>query len=306
MLKLQKILCPTDFSTCAEQALTQAIDLAKKYQAQLSLLHASVLYTVDYIGNAEEIYEKLKEIAIDHMQMALERRDTSGITLEQVHAPAVSASVLILEYAENNEVDLIVIGTHGRRGLGHLLLGSIAEQVVRLAPCPVLTIHGSKDPMANPAINHILVPIDFSQHSQKALRYAKELAATYNAQLDLLHVIEEPIYPSFYVFDRVSSTKPMLDIEIEAQEELKRWIKELELPLTSTNIHVINGHAARDITKFAQENGMDMIVIATHGLTGIQHLLLGSVTEKVVRLATCPVFTIKAFGKSLLADKENA
>src|SRR5690606_34769986 len=104
----------------------------------------------------------------------------------------VAAAPAILQYARDQEMDLVVMGTHGRRGLRRLFLGSVAEEVVRLSVCPVLTVHAG--PIRSEALfGDILVPIDFSPHSKAALRAAASLAPELGASLDLLHVVEEPL-----------------------------------------------------------------------------------------------------------------
>jgi len=118
--------------------------------------------------------------------------------------------------------------------------------------------------------------------------------------LQILHVIEETVLPAFYVGTGESFYSLVPGLEVKAKMALESLLKETKGPKVTTDLHIIEGRAGRDIVKFAASHGADLIVIATHGLTGIEHLLLGSVTEKVVRMAPCPVLTVKAFGKSLL------
>jgi nucleotide-binding universal stress UspA family protein len=211
-----------------------------------------------------------------------------------------AAADVILRYAKNNDIDLIVMGTHGRRGLGHLFLGSVAEEVVRLANCPVLTIREREELQQVDGLSRILVPVDYSEHATEALSYAKEIAATYGAKLQLLHVIEETAVPSFYCMGEVASHMRQEGLRDQAILEMERLCDETSGPEVDTELHTIEGYATHDIVEFAKESSSDLIMIATHGLTGIKHLLLGSVAEKVVRMAPCPVFTVKAFGKSLI------
>jgi nucleotide-binding universal stress UspA family protein len=301
MIQLKRILFPTDSSRCADQAFTHAVHLARKYQAEIHMLHAIVLANpTDYFRNIEEIYSQLKEIARAKMSSTIEAHKAGDLKIEQIQLPAVSAGSMSLSYAAEYDIDLIVMGTHGRRGLGHLLLGSIAEEVVRSAPCPVMTVRERKEGVAAEKIERILVPVDFSEHSRKSLTYAKELALSYGARLQLLHIIEEPIYPPFYLVYKISPLGPKADIEGKSKEELERFLKEAPGPDVEADMAVTDGRAANSIVKFAEKNASDLIVIATHGLTGFEHMLLGSVAEKVVRFAPCPVFTIKAFGKSLI------
>jgi len=306
MIKLNKILFPTDFSRCANQALAHALYLAEQYQAELHMLHVTASPESDprlltpYTTDAEALPGSLAEMASRQMAADLKMHQTDKAKIKQVHRHGISTAPEILQYAEENDIDLIVMGTHGRRGLGHLFLGSVAEEVVRMARCSVLTIRERKEPMPVETIKRILVPVDFSEYAQRALANAKEIAAAYGAQLQILHVIEETVLPAFYVGTGESFYSLVPGLEAKAKMALESLLKETKGPKITTDLHIIEGRAGRDIVKFAESHGADLIVIATHGLTGIEHLLQGSVTEKVVRMAPCPVLTVKAFGKSLL------
>ena len=306
MLRIQKILFPTDFSPCAGQALRHALYLAGKYQAELHMLYAIVLHSEDphdpshHFQDIDKIFAKLKEKAREQMVSTLSAFDDREIRVRQLQLRGISPAPVILDYAQGEDMDLIVMGTHGRRGLGHLFLGSVAEKVVRHAPCPVLTIRGVEGPKPVENIERILVPMDFSEHSKKALRYAVNIAKSYEARLQLLHVVEENMNPFIYLSGTVPLIEVRPDIKEKSREALQKYLKEIDEPEVPADIHVTMGHAASDVVSFAEKKASDLIVISTHGLTGIDHLLMGSVTEKVVRMAPCPVFTVKSFGKSLL------
>jgi len=204
MFAIKNILFPTDFSGCATQALPYALYFAAKYNATLHMLHGVVLHGVDpdtpdnRIYSIQEVFKKLKANADVQMTTNIEKHDVEDLDIVQVQERAISATELILEYSDEHAIDVIVMGTHGRRGLGHALLGSVAEEVVRSAPCPVLTIREQKHPKPLEKLDRILVPFDYSEHAKTALEYAKEIAALYDARLELLYVFEEIIYPRFY------------------------------------------------------------------------------------------------------------
>lgn len=304
MLNIKKILFPTDFSKPAEEAFIYAIDLAKRFQAELHIMHAIVNNT--YVGyfspDQETLYRGLRKNAEHLMDELVGKHDLKGLKVEKSYFPAISASSMILDYANQYQLSLIVMGTHSRKGLSHLVLGSVAENIIRTANCPVLTVGSSEAvelEVSSRTIKNILVPIDFSEHCKKSLNYAIELASVYGAKLQLLHVIDTPIYPAFYVMDQLSTTTIASNVKARALEKLTELTKEVK-NVTVEN-YVIEGRAAADIAKFAEENNSDLIVIATYGLTGMERFLLGSVTEKVVRLAKCPVFTVKPYGAQLVA-----
>jgi nucleotide-binding universal stress UspA family protein len=306
MIRMNKVLFPTDFSRCADQALPYALDLAKHYKAELHILHAAVLHgyldaeAEEHVDNLDEIHEQLDELASNRMSSLAIDGNGGKVTIKKVSRRGTSAAPVILGYVDEADIDLVVMGTHGRRGLDHIVLGSVAEELVRAAPCPILTVREREKPRPLEAIEKILVPVDFSEFSRQALIYAKELASSYRARLQLLHVVEPPIYPSFYALKRSCFFELLEDVERETEQHLARLMEETEGPETVFDISVIEGRAVTDIPDFAKNNDSDLLVIATHGLTGLKRLFLGSVTEKVVRRARCPVFTARAFGKSLV------
>jgi nucleotide-binding universal stress UspA family protein len=306
MLEIKRILYPTDFSSCAGHALPYTIDLAERCGAEVHVFHTLVIHDVDpgnaahRLPNMEELYRALEEQAESQMKAAMDRHGGPGFNIQRAQLRGISAGGGILEYSAANDIDLIVMGTHGRRGLRRLLLGSVAEEIVRLAPCPVLTVP-EKDRDSDPShVRHILAPVDFSEYSRLAIRYALELARMFGARLHLLHVVDEVIYPDFYP-PVVPSGGPLTDeLRDQSSARLQSLITESNADDLAIEAHVRAGRAPHQIAAFATEIEADLIVIASHGLTGIGHMLLGSVTEQVVRRVPCPVFTVKATGKALL------
>jgi nucleotide-binding universal stress UspA family protein len=302
MIKLNRILWPTDFSRCAQQALGYAVHWAREYNAELHALHAIILLLNESypLPNEAEMHKQLQDLVNEQMSTTLKALQADELNIKPAQVRGISTGPAILVYAEENDIDLIVMGTHGRRGMEHLFLGSVAEEVVRLAPCPVLTVRERETPAPVETMKHILVPLDFSAPAQQALVYAKEIAAFYGARLQLLHVVEEFIPPAFYMVGGASAFASKPKLKAGAKREMKKLFEKTQGPKVAADFHVIEGHAAVDIVKFAENHHSDLIVIATHGRTGIQHMLLGSVAEKVVRHAPCPVFTVRTFGKSLI------
>jgi nucleotide-binding universal stress UspA family protein len=301
MLQIKKILFPTDFSSCAESAFSHAAYLAARYEAELHILHVLVwAYTdgdspMDYIERGISQEAKLELAQLMGKSYKLPKQAEFQMIHTQV--PGGSAHSAILEYVAHNDIDLIVMGTHGRTGLDRLMMGSVSERVVQMSTCPVLTVHEA-EAEAHMAVERMLVPIDFSEYTKPALMYAKSLAETYDAGIELMHVVQEAVLPVVYGIETFYPNMPhILD---RSQELIEALIKEVGLDRERVTIKVELGHAVDRIVAHAQESDTDLIVMATHGLTGIRHLLMGSVAEKVVRMAPCPVFSIKSFGKSLL------
>ncbi|MEX2116575.1 MAG: universal stress protein [Bacteroidota bacterium] len=305
MIPIKRILFPTDYSRCSDDALLRALWLAELYHAELHIVHA--LLPLDYDPwNAEHhlpdlarIQQQIDALMPEKANPDQPRRfETIAITTATVRG--IAPGPAILTYAREHEIDFIVMGTHGRRGLNHLMMGSVAEEIVRTSSCPVLTIRESTTPLA--PIKQILVPLDFSDFSSQALTAARWIAADVGATIRALHVIEEVIHPSFYVTGQTSLSSWYPEIEASSVKEMQKLADKAGGPDVPLEFHVKEGRSAVDIVSFAKRNDIQLIVMASHGLTGMEHFLLGSVTEKVVRLAPCPVLVIKSFGTQFLTQ----
>ena len=269
MLRIRTILVPTDHSPSAERALAPAAALAALYGAALRRVH------VAEAGLAPE-----PEPA------------GAAVPVETLAASPVSPALRILDHARALDADLIVMGTHGRLGFGHLFLGNVTEKVVRLADRPVLTVPGHDVPEGGP----VVAPVDFSEASRDALRLAGALAADRGAALHALHVVEWPTSLPPYL---VGVALPALPEVLErAQAELAAFVAETlagaggEDVVTAVRVR-LGGLAASAVADYAREVTAGLVVMSTHGRTGIGRFLLGSVTERVVRGAPCPVLTVR-------------
>ena len=196
--------------------------------------------------------------------------------------------------AETHGCDLIVIATHGRSGFDHVVYGSVCEKVARQAPVPVLCIKHPEHEFVDedtPEIHlrRVLFPYDFSSFSRKALPYAHSLCRQFGAKLILMHVAELPAYLPEMMPDAVGAFSPGIsDSDQEALDEFAG-----EFPDVDVETVTRTGLAHREICKFVAESDVDLVVMPTHGCTGIAHILFGGVAEKVVRLAKCPVLTVR-------------
>lgn len=142
-------------------------------------------------------------------------------------------------------------------------------------------------------IKNILVPIDFSDYSKNALRYAVQFAKNFNAKLFLIYVVEPMIYPADFSMGQVAIPSMDADLQNRAEEELKNLSSNyVDAALQSETI-IKTGKPFVEINETAKEIDADIIIMATHGHTGVEHLLFGSTAEKVVRKAPCPVLTLR-------------
>jgi len=281
MLAVRRVLYPTDQSASAAHAYSTAVGLAAALGAELHVIHVALPDIEDIRGTVEE------------SELTPEAPPTGLRVIRSVRR-GDSAAPEIITYCQEHDIDVVVMGTRGRSGVGRLLLGSVAERVVREAPCPVLTV-----PARAPgqAVSRVLAAVDFSPHSRTTLEHAIAMADHYGAPLDVLHVLQEVTLPSAYGPELAPMITPQ--IEGRSHEALAELAAEVDLHDVSVELHTRFGYPASEILRFAEEYGVDLIVLATHGLTGLEHFLIGSVAERVVRKATCPVLTVRSFGKRI-------
>ncbi|NND72605.1 MAG: universal stress protein [Rhodothermales bacterium] len=302
MLQIRKILLATDLTRSASSAAKAAVRLANVTGSELHILFAEVLHG-DVIrvpaGATTPNSISAQEYVLDQLHDELSTLEGAPVVvIERGVAPAP----VLLDYAQTIDADLIVAGTHGRRGARHLVLGSVAEELVRLSDCPVLTVNfdGRLESDGELAV---AVPVDFSEHSRFALSHGKALAFLLGARLEIIHVIEEPLHPAFYgpTLQSIYDVEPNLDEKV--LEELKEFNRTTTGYPSDVTYTVVMGHPVHEILNFVEERKIDLLTMGTHGLTGIERFALGSVSERLVRRAPCPVFTVKSFGKQLTAAR---
>ena len=306
MTAISRILVPTDFSATSKEAFAYATALATQLDASLHLVHAfeDPFTTAAF---AAEMYTPLPPSLRESMLRDIEQRLAEWMppadrarfkgTTEIALGPPARA---IDDYAKTLGADLIVMGTHGHGGMRHLLLGSVAERVVRTAPCPVLTVRDHQPH----GIRRILVPTDFSATADEALEYARLLAARFGASLQLLHVLDDPFVTEGLAAEAYITEAPTFRTAMlrDAQNRLGhrvvpvREASEVEgrPGIAAIDSEVLFGHGARTIAEYAADRAVDLIVMGTHGRSGVAHLLLGSVAERLVRTAPCPVLSVKS------------
>jgi nucleotide-binding universal stress UspA family protein len=297
MNAMKKLLVPTDFSDCAAHALAYAIELAQPAGAEVHLLHVFAVYDPELHGTVEDSMEasQRREQRVagteQELQALAAQHQAAGVVIETEQRRSMAVPAEIIAYAHEKKVD--VIGTHGRSGVKHFLLGSVAEQVVNRAPCDVLTVGAAcAEDVERSPVRRILVPVDLSEFSGRLLQEARAAAHRYGAALDVLFVLEHWPLPILWVGPgTVNDLVPSL--RRQAQRHLEELVEATPGPDVPVTLHIQEGRPAATITDFAAKQDTDLIVIATHGVTGLGHFFIGSVTERVVRTAPCPVLTVK-------------
>ncbi len=301
MIQLDRILCPTDGTDCAEQARRHAFFLADAWDAELHLVHVEERkpQLADVIDVTEaDILEDL------HLPSASPNAALDTVRVKERTVGHPSAAGGIRAYAEERDVDLIVMGTHGRRGVERLVMGSVAQEVVRRAPQPVLTVGGDGPGPGALADRPALVPVDFSSHQKRLLAHAHDVAAVYEMELVLLHVVEPLRVPDAYGMNVAGpGEEPLVN---RAEVILANMVEDLGGGETTVSHTVRAGHPVAGILDAADDLEAGLLAIASHGRSGLERMLMGSVSETVVRRARCPVFTVKSFGRSLVPSEDEA
>jgi nucleotide-binding universal stress UspA family protein len=296
MSRFHDLLVPIDFSEHADAALDCALALAKASGGRVHLVHAYEIPLGTIPPYGVEVPQALllgvRDAAARRLEKVTQRAQGAGIPVEAhlAHGPAAST---IVETAQQLGVDLVVMGTRGLTGLKHVLLGSVAERVVRTAPCPVLTLKSDCAGFAR--VERILVPSDFSEHARPALELALELAREHGASIHLLHAYELPT--SVTMAYGIAVPQTVWDgVQEAAAAELAKLVEQVKAAGVQVTSQLVTAPAADAIADAATAQRANVIVMATRGLTGLKHVLLGSVAERTLRIAPCPVLTVQ--GKS--------
>ena len=301
MLDLQRILCPIDFSDASRRALDHATVVARWYGSRLTAMHVVSPLFVPVppvlFADAEGAKTHLTEVETDDVAArvrtwlapAVEAGLTADVLIEEGNQPASH----IVGYAASWPADLIVLGTHGRSGFDHLLLGSVTEKVLRKAPCPVMTVPPPVASASHLPYKRLLCPVDFSTSSLAALRFAMSMAKESDANLTITYAVEWtagelPVTGPFdYTeFRRQYEEDAQRRLDALVSAEARAWCR----PTTTLR----HGRPYEEILALAREEDADLIVMGVHGRNVLDRILFGSTTNHVVRRATCPVLTLSA------------
>lgn len=297
---IKRILLATDFSRWARRAEDYACALACSWRASLTVLSVAEFppgLNPDYPVNQQYLADLLKHASSQLVDLKgrAERRGMAVTTRVATGIP--SEEVITAARAEDS--DLIVVGTRGKTGLAHVLLGSTAERVIRGAPCPVVTVRmepadtkQEESALSRPVtLERILVPVDFSDCSLDALEYAIVVAQQAKASLMLLHVLEPVSYGLDFTLSHIRTRDSEVSTWTKRLEELVSSHQHSHVPVES---RLRGGLPADSILDSAQTLPCDLIIMGTHGRRGISHALSGSVAEAVLRKALCPVLTVRS------------
>jgi nucleotide-binding universal stress UspA family protein len=284
---LRNVLFATDFSNASAAALNHALSIARRYDARIYLAHvirpdAYQLVPPEAVAMASEQTQRYAEQQMAQLLVSGRLRDIPHqVLLEQGELwPTLAAMI------ERYEIDLIVVGTHGRTGVRKLLLGSAAEEIFRMSACPVLTVgpHVASEVPAEATLRRVLYATDFTAHSDRASAYALSLAQEHQAHLTLLHVvhgaaeISEPAHAKLTEFF-------LRQMELMLPEEADLWCE--------PELRVDFGTPADEILRAASEQNTDLIVMGVRRSATFAGHLPPATAYKVVCQAACPVLTVR-------------
>jgi nucleotide-binding universal stress UspA family protein len=299
VVEFKHILCPIDLSEISSRALAYAAALTRWYGARLTVLHVVPTFDpvqvrsqaltgavrIEYPVPREDVLAEVMRVAIDQ----------AGVARDATFAVESGDPITtIVDQALATSADLVVMGTHGHRGFKRFLLGSVAEHLLRKAPCPVMTVppHARAETATAVTFETILCPIDFSPAAMQAFGLALDLARQAHGAVTLFHVIEwlsehEPRAQTLFT---VGEAPLMIE---HAQERLRSLVTGESAEWCAIAPQVVAGRPYRKIIEAAESGSADLIVMGAQGLGGVRLVLLGSTTQQVVRGASCPVLTVR-------------
>jgi nucleotide-binding universal stress UspA family protein len=290
-----KILLATDLSIWAQDAEVYACLIALSWGARLtamSVLEFPPGMNPDYAVNRLYLGEMMKEATRQLVDVKARAADR-GLSVESRIATGIPSEE-VLATAKAEETELIVVGTRGKTGLEHVLLGSTAERIIRMAPCPVLAVPAVRQHAGGTSkatVTRMLVPVDFSDCSLDALEYGALVAQRSKASIKLFHVLEPVSYGLDFTFPQVAKRE---HIRTEVMGRLSDLVSVLTSAGVASDFAISGGLPADSILDTARSQSVDVIVMGTHGRRGLSHVLFGSVAESVLRRSSYPVLTVRS------------
>jgi universal stress protein A len=293
-IALKKLLVPVDFSAASWPQLHFSKVIARQFHAQMDIVHVVEPPAYPEWGYAHLPVreEKLRRDAVAHLPQFIAENCIEPDLVDSSSVRTGSAEFEIVRMAAERNSDLIVMASHG---YGKALLGSTTERVVRHASCPVLvvrdrTLQENPSLLVKVAMKRILVATDFSELSRKALPYAAAFSKRFGAEIILVHVVPGTLPAELSHLGLVLEHNRL----VKGAQDLLPLFRERYLdPQAPVQSRVLTGGPASEICKLAAELDCDLIILSTHGHSGLKHLFLGSVAERVVRHAPCPVLVVR-------------
>ncbi len=286
---VEKILLSTDGSEYSEGAVREAIKLAKKCSSKLTAITV-VDTNPEFDALAPQIVEKKEKSARTNLEVVQARAMKEGVACDTIVREDEEPYKCVVDEASKNKCTMIVMGRRGRTGLKRLMMGSVTARVVGLAPCNVLVVPNA----AELEFKGIAVATDGSKFSATAASEAIGLARRNGSQLTVISVVPSELMTPMDANFTLTQREHMAEKEMYEAEKNARAVKDAaQKEGVAVKAFVISGKPADAIIETARERNADLIVVGSHGRTGLEKLLMGSVAERVIVLAACPVLVVK-------------
>ena len=295
----KRILVPLDGSELAERALGPALALAKQNSAELLLLNAPMvapaLTAVVHSYDIPAFDMSMKQMHHEAEQYLTYKRDTlrhEGVVVRKLVVEGDPATVIV-DAAEEHRIDLIIMSTHGYTGVERWVMGSTAERILQSAPCPVLIVR-SRHP-----IQQMVITLDGSELAEQALAPGLAVAQALSAHVRLLRVKEPSDKPSADLVQQLDHVEPglgqhmMEDFYANVDNYVERIRVECQEVYSDIEGVSLVGYAAPTIADYLRTNEVDLVVMATHGRTGLGRWIYGSVTQKILRNMPCAMLVVR-------------
>lgn len=288
--KVEKILLSTDGSEFSEGAVREAIRLAKRCSSKLSAI--SVIETnPEYGAMAPQIVEKAAKAVREHLESVQARAKKEGVDCGIVAYEGEDSYKYIVDEAAKQKSTMIVMGRRGRKGLKRLVMGSTTAWVIGHSPCSVLVVPRA----ARIEFRNVLVATDGSRYSAAAASEAIGIAKINNSRLTVISVVPSEFMPPTDIEMAIGQRELMAEKEMHEAEKNAKTVKEAaQKEGVAVQAFVMSGKPSDAIIETAKEKNADLIVLGSHGRTGLEKLLMGSVAERVIVLANSAVLVVKA------------
>jgi len=282
MKQLEKILVPIDVNSDSKEQLNTAIEIARTYKSEIIILY---VLSEDVIQN--NIHKILIQAITDSLNKVKEAIHKEGIRVKEPVIEIGQPIYNILKMAVKEEVNLIVIGAGVKSKEEHFKLGNTAEKLIRHSDIPVLVVKSD----IQTKITNILCPVDFSDNSRLALKNAILFSERHKASLRILSILEPISRISHRIYVDLDNENSYRLEQLE--KEMIQFIKEFDLNHINHTIEIQTGIVHEKILQTVKKYNHDLLIMGTTGRSGLQRILMGSVTEKVVRQVPCSFITIK-------------
>lgn len=291
---LDSILIPTDGSEHATRAAEHGAALARAFSASLHVMAVIDTRTAGGPFSSgdldDETLDRMTADAEETVTAITDAVDAAGAIQTTIRTGNPAAE--ICAYRDDNEIDLIAMGTHGRTGVGRYLAGSVTESVVRQADVPVFTVRATEQSRETDSYDDILVPTDGSTSATAAVEPACEIAAKFDSRVHALNIVN---LGDIATGAEYTLPKDLIDtLESQGEKVTERIAARAREAGVETVTQVIDGFPAADILDYAEENDIDLIVMGTAGRTGLNRFIMGSTTERLIRHADMPVLAVNA------------